>query len=264
MKTKKALLIICILALLCCLGSCEIIRDAALDNQEIEINEFIMEEPSQENFLKDPLTNNFDLSQEKITFKIKDKKEFNNEIIESSPSQSAEEASITVAGSGPYHLIDESDTTIGAHDEPVVADEEYPDAAAVWRILSAAGCSDYVCAGILGNMMAECGGQTLALQPYVSSSDYYGMCQWNQAYRDKVWGASLEDQCSFLLDTMKYEIDTFGFCYASGFNYDKFLNLTNEKDVALAFAKCYERCGSGSYSIRKDNATTAYNYFVTD
>lgn len=248
MKTKKALLIVCILALLCCLGSCEIIRDAALDNQEIEINEFIMEEPSQENFLKDPLTNNFDLSQEKITFKIKDKEEFNNKIIEITPVPSAEEANITVE----------------LQEEKIVTSDEYPDAAEVWSILSEAGCSDYVCAGILGNMMAECGGQTLALQPYVSSSNYYGMCQWNQAYRDKVWGASLEDQCNFLLNSMKYEIDTFGFCYASGFNYDKFLNLTNEKDVALAFAKCYERCGSGSYSIRQDNATTAYNYFVTD
>ena len=41
-----------------------------------------------------------------------------------------------------------------------------------------------------------------------------------------------------------------------------FLNLNDEKEVAKAFAKCYERCGSSSLNQRQKNATTAYNYFT--
>ena len=61
---------------------------------------------------------------------------------------------------------------------------------------------------------------------------------------------------------IKYEIDTFGYAYKSNFNFNSFLNLENEKDVALAFAKCYERCGSDSYNSRKTNATKALEYFT--
>ena len=42
-----------------------------------------------------------------------------------------------------------------------------------------------------------------------------------------------------------------------------FLNMTSITDAALAFAKCYERCASGSYTVRQNNAITAYNYFVS-
>ena len=37
---------------------------------------------------------------------------------------------------------------------------------------------------------------------------------------------------------------------------------SDEKEVAKAFAKCYERCGSSSLNQRQKNATTAYNYFT--
>ena len=48
----------------------------------------------------------------------------------------------------------------------------------------------------------------------------------------------------------------------SEFNFNSFLNLNDEKEVAKAFAKCYERCGSSSLNQRQKNATTAYNYFT--
>lgn len=140
--------------------------------------------------------------------------------------------------------------------------EEYPEATQVWRYMKDLGWNDYVCAGIMGNIMAECAGQTLNLQVTISGNGYYGMCQWNRAYCEKVWGADLKGQCDFLRDSIKYEIDTFGYAYQKGFKFDTFLNMTNERDAALAFAKSYERCGSGSYGIRQNNATKAYNYFV--
>ena len=45
---------------------------------------------------------------------------------------------------------------------------------------------------------------------------------------------------------------------------DSFLAMTNERDVALAFAKCYERCSSASYTVRQNNAEKAYDYFVNN
>lgn len=141
-------------------------------------------------------------------------------------------------------------------------EEEYPVARYIWDFLQDLGYNDYVCAGIIGNMMVEAGGQTLAIQVDAASSTHYGICQWSKKYYSSVIGVSLDAQCEFLRDNIEYEINAFGYKYAQGFNYNKFLGLTNERDCALAFAKAYERCGSGYYTHRQNCATTAYNYFV--
>lgn len=138
---------------------------------------------------------------------------------------------------------------------------EYPAATQIWRYMKAQGWNDYVCAGIMGNLMAEVGGQTLDIRYTLSSSGYYGMCQWSRGY-SQVWGAGLETQCDFLRDTIKYEFDTYGFKYQKGFNFNSFLNMTDAQQAALAFAKSYERCASGSYGVRQKNVLKAYNYFV--
>lgn len=141
---------------------------------------------------------------------------------------------------------------------------EYPAATQIWRYMKNLGWNDYVCAGIMGNLMAEVGGQTLDIQYWLKGNGYYGMCQWNKAYCSGVWGADLTGQCDFLRDTIKYEIDTFGYAYQKGFNFESFLNMSNERDAAKAFAKCYERCGSSTYTIRQNNAEKAYDYFVNN
>ena len=145
-----------------------------------------------------------------------------------------------------------------------LSETEYPAASDIWNYMKDLGWNDYVCAGIMGNLMAEVGGQTLDIQYWLSGNGYYGMCQWNRAYCEGVWGANLAGQCDFLRDTIKYEIDTFGYAYQKGFNFDSFLAMTNERDVALAFAKCYERCSSASYTVRQNNAEKAYDYFVNN
>ena len=141
-------------------------------------------------------------------------------------------------------------------------EEEHPTATYIWTYFKDLGYSNQVCAGILGNIMAETGGNTLDIQATISGNRYYGMCQWNKAYSN-VWGASLEEQCDYLRDTIEYEFDTFGYVYKRSFDYDSFLGLTDIKDTALAFAKCYERCGSRSYYTRQQNAIAAYNYFIS-
>lgn len=143
-------------------------------------------------------------------------------------------------------------------------ESEYPIASEVWLYLKSKGYSDHVCAGIIGNMMAETGGNTLNLKDYLydSSGKFYGICQWSTYYYPGVKGAKLYDQCVFLTDTIKYEIDTFGFKYKKDFDYNTFIEMTDVKEIALAFAKAYERCAPEHYSVRKTNAEKAYKYFV--
>lgn len=162
-------------------------------------------------------------------------------------------------------IIEEPDAAvIEVVSEPVYTGE-YPVAEYIWQYMKDLGWNDYVCAGVMGNLMAEVGGQTLNIQYNLYSSDggYYGMCQWSKKYHSGIYGINdLNTQCDYLRDTIKYEIDTFGYKYQTNFNLEAFLNLTDAQQAALAFAKTYERCASGSYAVRQRNAITAYNYFV--
>lgn len=143
---------------------------------------------------------------------------------------------------------------------------EYPVATQVWRYMKEElGWNDYVCAGVMGNMMAEVGGQTLNLQPYLyghSGANYYGLCQWSSRYFPSIQGADIDAQLDFLASTVKQALDTYGYLFKNGLDYEAFCNLTDAEDAAMAFAKAYERCGSGSYGVRQTNALKAYNYFV--
>ena len=138
----------------------------------------------------------------------------------------------------------------------------YPVATYVWEYLKGLGYNDYVCAGILGNMMAECGGQTFNLNPNLYSTDgYYGICQWSPGHYD-IMDASLEEQCDYLAGNIEYEFNTFGDKYKKDFDYEDFLQLTDAEEAALAFAKSYERCNSKYYKVRLENALKAYEYFA--
>ena len=138
---------------------------------------------------------------------------------------------------------------------------EYPTATYIWKYLKEQGYNDYVCAGILGNMMAETGGHTLNIQWNIYGGSYYGICQWSRTY-STIHGGNLQQQCEYLSQTIKSEIDNFGFNYYRGFNYNAFLALQDSGSAAIAFAKCYERCASAYVNIRATNAYKAYNYFV--
>ena len=140
---------------------------------------------------------------------------------------------------------------------------EYPVATEIWEYLIAKGYNEYVVAGIMGNLMAETGGQTLNLQVNAVSPGYYGICQWSLQYYPQVANTDLMYQLDLLCSTMEYEFNTFGKLYKKGFNYESFTYMLDEEEAALAFAKCYERCASGSYNVRKKNAKKAYEYFTS-
>ena len=144
---------------------------------------------------------------------------------------------------------------------------KYPEATIVWNGLKAAGLNDYVCAGIMGNLMAEVGGQSLDLSNWCkySKNGYYGICQWSNGRKATLlnkFGPELKDQVTFITYELLSEMDTYGYKYQKGFGYEEFVELEDYEEAALAFAKCFERCGSGSYSVRQENAKIAYNYFV--
>lgn len=147
--------------------------------------------------------------------------------------------------------------------EKVIEEDKYPIATTIWNALREKGYNEYVCAGIMGNFMAETGGQTLNINPNLWSSDgYYGIAQWSPKYFPEVCDKDLDAQLEFLFSNIEYEFNTFGKNYQKGFNYEKFLLLTDCREAALAFAKCYERCDSAYYTIRQDNSEVAYEHFV--
>ena len=142
---------------------------------------------------------------------------------------------------------------------------EYPVATYIWRYMKDLGWSDAVCAGIMGNMMTEAGGHTLNIKPYLygGGGSYYGICQWYLPYTTRnIAGTGVETQCNYLRDTIKKEMNTFGYKYSSSMNYSNFLALSSPSEAALAFAKCYERCSSSYYTVRQTDAQKAYKYFV--
>lgn len=143
--------------------------------------------------------------------------------------------------------------------------EEYPTATAVWMYLTEAmGCNKYVAAGIIGNMMAECGGQTLRLNwKALNSTGHYGLCQWSTGFT-AVRGADLQGQLDFMAVSFPEQIDRWGdICYKDGFTYEDFMAMEDAAEAAYAFCVIYERPGPGSYNQRRANALKALEYFTS-
>lgn len=137
----------------------------------------------------------------------------------------------------------------------------------VWNHFIQNGYSPYATAGIIGNMMRECGGDTLNLNGTTLSSGgtYYGLIQWNVNNTPKVKGMSIDEQLNFLTNSyLIEEFKVFGSNYKKGFTLEKFKKLNNEKEAAAAFCKIVERCiyeykngPTALYNKRLNNATAA-------
>ena len=144
---------------------------------------------------------------------------------------------------------------------------EYPVATQVWLYMKEEfGWSDTVCAGIIGNMMAECGGcWTQDLDWDVSSSSGYGMIQWLGGRKQQlfnIYGSSpsVEDQLNFMKDEL---YGTNGVTkQVTDSQLNKIMNAESPEDCAYAFACYFERCGEGHRWVRRDYARRAYDYFV--
>ena len=143
--------------------------------------------------------------------------------------------------------------------------EEYYYAAEVYLNLRENGYSAEVSCAIIGNMMAECGKTpALVLDPFAYNyqENGGGLCGWIYYYYPEAKGATFEQQCEILLETIEYQFNTCGYYYRSGFAYNDFLNMTSPEEAARVFAIVYEKCKSFSYNKRMLFAREAYEYFV--
>lgn len=145
--------------------------------------------------------------------------------------------------------------------------EEYPAATEAWLYMkNEFGWNDIVCAGIIGNLMAECGGcWTQDLDWTINTKHGMGMAQWLSGRRSQLianYGEnpSLVDQLNFMRDEL-YGING-ATKQVTDNQLDKIMNAETPEDCAFAFATYYERCAEKYRYPRKGYARTAYEYFV--
>lgn len=132
--------------------------------------------------------------------------------------------------------------------------DEYEYAAFVYGYLKKHGLHDETIAGILGNMMAECGGNTLELDPFVyeyEQGKHYGLCQWSLKYYPEIDGASGLSQMQFLVKTIAGTMNQFGG------SFEEFAEL-DAREAGMYFADYYER--GGGREKRGENAVKAYEW----
>jgi hypothetical protein len=114
------------------------------------------------------------------------------------------------------------------------------------------GYSEYVAAGIIGNMMVEVGGHTMILKYTTRVGKYYGLCMWYLPYSPGVNGKNLQGQLNYLAATMKKNMGTS--------HYNDLLKSKSAKEASIIFAMYYERCVR-PYG-RQSEASRAYRYFT--
>lgn len=153
-----------------------------------------------------------------------------------------------------------SDVPMGTASERIESMKaEYPVAGRVYEVLSGQGWNDVAIAGVLGNMMAEVGGQTLSLKPGSYGEDkggrYYGLCQWSLAYNPSIEGTDMEFQMDYLLGNVATNMTYFGG------SLDGYLALTDADAAGRYFCSKYER-GAGE-NQRAENAVVAYDWICS-
>ncbi len=144
---------------------------------------------------------------------------------------------------------------------------EYPATTEAWLYMkNEFGWSDTVCAGIIGNLMAECGGcWTQDLDWSVDTQHGMGMIQWIGGRRSqliKLYGnnPNIKEQLNFMKDEL---FGTNGVTQqVTDSQLDKIMNASSPEDCAFAFATYFERCAEQHRYPRRGYARTAYEYFV--
>ena len=141
---------------------------------------------------------------------------------------------------------------------------EYPVATEVWLTMKEFGWSDVVCAGIMGNLMRETGGDTLNLKPKSNSSSGFGLVQWTGQRKKDMFNKyghspTIAEQVEFMKDEL------FG---SNGVRKQvtdqqrkRIFEASTPGKCAAEFARWFERPASKNYSKREANARKAYYYF---
>ena len=143
--------------------------------------------------------------------------------------------------------------------------EEYPIATEVWLYMeNIFGWEPQVCAGVMGNIMAEIGGGTLDFSDWHHEEGPYGMCQWlggrkksiKEIYGEKV---SVEQQLDFMYDELYGRNGVRQ--QVTDAQREKILSAKTPQKAAKYFCIWFERPNGGS-GARERFAKIAYEYFV--
>lgn len=150
--------------------------------------------------------------------------------------------------------------------------EQYPEATQIWFYMKEKfGWSDIICAGIMGNIMAEIGGGSpegalgFGDKWKIDKASGLGMFQWTAGRRKEIKiisgnAPTIEQQLNFMYNEL---YGSNGVTQQVKSNeLDAILNAETPEQVAVNFARYFERCASFSYTPRKNYARFAYNYFV--
>ena len=144
--------------------------------------------------------------------------------------------------------------------------EEYPVATEIWLQMKSYGWTDAACAGIMGNIMREVGGDTLEyISPhrYNKRGTHYGLCQWSNVYYPQIQPTATseptaEEQINFLRYTI---INQKTLHHDYGFGEEYLETVTDHKEAAYTFCVGYERPNEDP-TRRINNAEMAWKYFV--
>jgi hypothetical protein len=144
--------------------------------------------------------------------------------------------------------------------------EECPVATEIWLQMKSYGWTDAACAGIMGNIMRETGGDTLKYirsDIYNKSKSHYGLCQLAKRYYPDIqptdtWTPSTTEQVEFLRYTI---LNQKTLHHSYGFTEEYLLTATDYREVAKKFCNGYERPAENS-TRRENNAEKAWKYFV--
>ena len=121
---------------------------------------------------------------------------------------------------------------------------EYPESAYVWQLLKEYGMSDVSAAAILGNAMAESGGQTLNINIYQDVDGFWGAWAMSKVYFSDVYGKGADAQVAKIVETLDV----------------RFYDITDVREAARWFSDNWERPAFWSEK-RADNAEVALGYF---
>ena len=144
-------------------------------------------------------------------------------------------------------------------------EKEFPYATKVWIYMKENfGWSDAICAGIMGNIMAEIGGGTLDFSDWNWDKRTLGMFQWLGSRKTdikKLYGEipTIEEQLEFMYDEL-YGTDGVH-QQVTDSQREKILSSETPEQAAKRFSDWFERPGNSGIS-RQGYARKAYNYFV--
>lgn len=134
-------------------------------------------------------------------------------------------------------------TSIATTCAPTTTTAEASIAQQIWNAMKGKGWNDNICAGILGNIMAECGGGTLDIKPFLhgDGKTSFGICQWHNERKTNMLNYNGKNyNTTTNLPTVEHQVDYLEYELAL-YNINIVNSDKNYKEVAYTFCVKFER-----------------------